>query len=230
MRANRLLMGIVGGLGAVAVSPAMAQHFKELTIGRNAAGQLALGFDFGTPIHLAPSIFPGVQGYAFAHPGVHSLPFEEPEEDLFMLNPSCVIVMELVSADPGVQVWNDTGSAPMTPGQAYFIGTPVFDAHPLWNIHAGTAGGVYGIRLKVRDLMGFHAESDVFEPLFFADCQANCDGSSDPPALNVNDFVCFANRFAAGDMAANCDESTTPPVLNVNDFTCYLNRFAAGCP
>ena len=28
----------------------------------------------------------------------------------------------------------------------------------------------------------------------------------------------------------NCDGSTTPPVLNVLDFACFLNRFAAGCP
>jgi hypothetical protein len=29
---------------------------------------------------------------------------------------------------------------------------------------------------------------------------------------------------------ANCDASTIAPVLNVNDFVCFLNRFAAGCP
>ncbi len=29
---------------------------------------------------------------------------------------------------------------------------------------------------------------------------------------------------------ANCDNSVTPPVLNVNDFICFLNKFAAGCP
>ena len=29
---------------------------------------------------------------------------------------------------------------------------------------------------------------------------------------------------------ANCDGSTTPPVLNVLDFNCFINRFAAGCP
>ena len=28
---------------------------------------------------------------------------------------------------------------------------------------------------------------------------------------------------------ANCDGSTTAPVLNVNDFTCFMNRYAAGC-
>jgi hypothetical protein len=62
------------------------------------------------------------------------------------------------------------------------------------------------------------------------DCYPNCDGSTAPPVLNVNDFICFLNRFAAGDTYANCDASTTPPVLTVNDFVCFLNRFVSGCP
>jgi lysophospholipase L1-like esterase len=61
-------------------------------------------------------------------------------------------------------------------------------------------------------------------------CYANCDASTSPPILNVNDFACFLNRFAAGDTYANCDGSTIPPVLNVNDFACFLNAFAGGCP
>src|SRR5262249_40357974 len=60
-------------------------------------------------------------------------------------------------------------------------------------------------------------------------CYANCDGSTTLPILNVLDFGCFLNRFAAGDSYANCDQSTTPPVLNALDFGCFLNRFAAGC-
>ncbi len=48
-------------------------------------------------------------------------------------------------------------------------------------------------------------------------CYANCDGSTAEPILNVNDFVCFLDRFGAGDSYANCDGSTVPPVLNVND-------------
>ena len=60
-------------------------------------------------------------------------------------------------------------------------------------------------------------------------CYANCDGSTTPPVLNVLDFSCFLNRFAAGNSYANCDGSTAPPVLNVLDFSCFLNRFAAGC-
>lgn len=63
-----------------------------------------------------------------------------------------------------------------------------------------------------------------------ADCYANCDASTEPPVLNVNDFLCFQNLFAAGDPRANCDLSTAPPVLNVNDFVCFQQRFVSGCP
>jgi hypothetical protein len=61
-------------------------------------------------------------------------------------------------------------------------------------------------------------------------CYANCDASTLPPVLNVNDFTCFLNKYAANDPYANCDASTIAPVLNVNDFTCFTNRYAAGCP
>ena len=61
------------------------------------------------------------------------------------------------------------------------------------------------------------------------DCYANCDGSSLPPILNVNDFQCFLNVFAAQNIRANCDSSTQPPVLNINDFQCFLNAYAVGC-
>ena len=63
-----------------------------------------------------------------------------------------------------------------------------------------------------------------------APCYVNCDGSTTSPILNVNDFTCFLNKYAAGDSYANCDASTLAPVLNVNDFTCFLNRYAVGCP
>jgi hypothetical protein len=62
-----------------------------------------------------------------------------------------------------------------------------------------------------------------------AGCYANCDGSTATPFLNVNDFICFQGKFAAGDTYANCDGSTQAPVLNVNDFICFQGKFAAGC-
>jgi hypothetical protein len=61
-------------------------------------------------------------------------------------------------------------------------------------------------------------------------CYANCDGSTTPPVLNVQDFTCFLQRYAAGESYANCDQSTVAPVLNVLDFTCFLQRYAEGCP
>lgn len=60
-------------------------------------------------------------------------------------------------------------------------------------------------------------------------CYANCDCSMVAPILNVNDFVCFINRFGEESPYANCDASTIPPVLNVNDFLCFMNAFSAGC-
>jgi hypothetical protein len=61
-------------------------------------------------------------------------------------------------------------------------------------------------------------------------CYANCDASTAAPILNVADFTCFLQRYAAGESYANCDLSTTAPTLNVADFTCFLQKFAAGCP
>jgi hypothetical protein len=61
-------------------------------------------------------------------------------------------------------------------------------------------------------------------------CYANCDNSTTPPLLNVNDYLCFQSRFAASDDFANCDRSTQPPTLNVSDFMCFMNKAAAGCP
>jgi serine protease AprX len=70
-------------------------------------------------------------------------------------------------------------------------------------------------------------------------CYANCDGSTTEPILNVEDFTCFINQFAAAlglppseqlGHYANCDGSTTDPVLNVEDFICFIDQFASGCP
>ena len=34
-------------------------------------------------------------------------------------------------------------------------------------------------------------------------------------------------KFAAGDPYANCDQSSIAPILNVNDFVCFAAKFAA---
>ena len=60
-------------------------------------------------------------------------------------------------------------------------------------------------------------------------CYANCDGSTTPPVLNVQDFNCFMNSYNDNDPAANCDGSTTEPILTFADFQCFQNKFTAGC-
>jgi hypothetical protein len=63
-----------------------------------------------------------------------------------------------------------------------------------------------------------------------APCYPNCDNSVEPPVINVQDFTCFLQRYAAGDSYANRDNSNVPPMLNVQDFTCFLQMYSAGCP
>jgi carboxypeptidase A4 len=107
------------------------------------------------------------------------------------------------------------------------------------------ARGIKSFTIEERDTgqFGFLLPADQITPTaeenfaaimvlldWMTPCYANCDGSTASPVVNVLDFNCFLNRFAAGDSYANCDGSTVSPVLNILDFNCFLNKFAAGCP
>ncbi len=87
-----------------------------------------------------------------------------------------------------------------------------------------------GNKATHANVLGYGGAVTVLQIPVVGSCYPNCDHSTAPPVLNVNDFICFLDRFAAGDTYANCDNSTMPPVLNVLDFTCFLDQFAAGCP
>jgi hypothetical protein len=88
-----------------------------------------------------------------------------------------------------------------------------------------------GRALNVTNPDGQSASSgDPIFTVLSAPCYANCDGSTVAPVLNIIDFTCFLQKFAAGDPYANCDQSTVAPVLNVIDLTCFLQKYAAGCP
>ncbi len=103
----------------------------------------------------------------------------------------------------------------------------VIDTMNAPDLASGLAIAANGSVLAMPNLM---SEGATLVPLITPPaCYPNCDGSTTAPILNVLDFGCFLNRFAAGDTYANCDHSTTPPILNVLDFGCFLNSFAAGC-
>lgn len=62
-------------------------------------------------------------------------------------------------------------------------------------------------------------------------CPADCDISTGLGVLDVLDFHCFQNAYAAaGPYACDCDSSTGSGVCDVFDFLCFLNAYAAGCP
>ncbi len=63
------------------------------------------------------------------------------------------------------------------------------------------------------------------------ECYADCDSSTGPGVLDIFDFLCFGNRFSAGDpYACDCDTSTGMGVCDIFDFLCFGNAFGAGCP
>jgi hypothetical protein len=98
-------------------------------------------------------------------------------------------------------------------------------------IHAGLQDFQFTPASGWNSPQPFNGQLDVFGSIVLTPkrCYANCDGSTTSPALNVQDFACFLNYYAAGSQEANCDGSTTPPTLNVLDFSCFLNAYAQGC-
>jgi hypothetical protein len=64
---------------------------------------------------------------------------------------------------------------------------------------------------------------DTWELRCDAGCFADCDADQ---SLTLFDFLCFQNRFGAGDLRADCDGSGA---LDLFDFLCFQNLFSRGC-
>jgi len=122
-----------------------------------------------------------------------------------MLDRGFTTVRDAGGADHGTKTAIETG---MIPGPRLFISCRSI----------GPTGGQFGASFGM---------SAVLTPPSV--CYADCDGSTTQPILNVADFTCFLQRYAANDPYANCDASTVPPTLNVADFACFLQKYAAGC-
>jgi hypothetical protein len=62
------------------------------------------------------------------------------------------------------------------------------------------------------------------------ECYPDCDMASGPGILDIFDFLCFGNKFDAGDpYACDCDLTTGPGVCDIFDFLCFGNAFDMGC-
>lgn len=120
-----------------------------VSVGQTSQSQLAAIIEEPMPFAMGESPFPGVPGFAGTHPGLSSI--TEAEGDLVPLLPLSEVEFILVGADPGIQVWNDRGDAPMAIGDSFYLGFPRFSEHPVWNIHDGQLGDIKSVTLQLRD-------------------------------------------------------------------------------
>jgi hypothetical protein len=97
-------------------------------------------------------------------------------------------------------------------------------------IPAGTAAGTHDVVACTITPNDGHVDGASVTIVVAVGCYANCDANTSSPVLSASDFICFLNRFRAGDAYANCDGSTGSPTLTAGDFTCFLQKFRAGCP
>jgi hypothetical protein len=161
----RLLGNLACALFTMFNSPQILAE-EEIDVGRTAAGQLKVEIQFTQPLVLEASVYPGISGYATGAMGMHSIFLDDPGNDFFQLSTAADFQFILLAKDPGMEVWNDTGSAYMGIGESYHIGPPIFDTHPVWNIVTGTPGNVYSLTLKLHDLNGVYPDSTPFDLSF----------------------------------------------------------------
>lgn len=141
------------------VTTALAHEETVITVGRNAAGELIVDSDFAPPVKLPASIFPGIAGYATGEIGVHSTIFDDPTNDFFQLSTAADLRFILLAKDPGMEVWNDTGSGYMATHEMFYVGVSPFDTHPIWNLANGVPGNSYSLTLMFRDVNGIYPDS-----------------------------------------------------------------------
>ncbi len=124
---------------------------------------------------------------------------------------------------------------PFPSGVAVIDGDPAAPAN--WTIYSYAQGQIPHYQLGD---VGFDAagnlwisaisEGAVRIQLAPEPCYPDCDTQSGAGVLDIFDFLCFGNRFHAGDpYACDCDTASGPGVCDIFDFLCFGNRFHAGC-
>ncbi len=153
-------------LAALTIDPVFAH---ELLVSRTPENALRMEMINGPIYHLEPSEFPEFPGFVSFDPGFVALAVDDPGTDRFRLPDASDIEFVLIGAEPHIQVWNDTGTAPMLIGETFSIGAPLFHAHPVWHSPDGTPGEHYHLQIQLRDRAGLVADSPVytvgFEPV-----------------------------------------------------------------
>lgn len=212
---------------AVVLAMTVLQTFAdeaEIHVGHTAAGQIKAHVEFPQPVELEPSIYPGVSGYATGLMGMHSIDLDEPDEDIFQLSATADLRFILLAKDPGMEVWNDSGSGYLGVGGTFFVGPPAFDVHPLWNLVTNTPGVAYSLTLKMHDVNGVYTDSEPFTISFTAQItrhQLNIarTGSQHATLSWTTNAVGWTLESAASMAAAGWDLVTNAPAITGTNFS-----------
>jgi len=57
-------------------------------------------------------------------------------------------------------------------------------------------------------------------------CYADCDQSTAIGALDLQDFLCYQQRFLAADLYSDCNQDGKHDIF---DFLCFQDHFIHGC-
>jgi hypothetical protein len=218
-------------LVTLAAMQATADDELEIHVGRTAAQELAIEIHFPQPVVVPVSIFPGITGYAFGELAFHSLAFDEPTNDFFQLSPSADFRLILIAKDPGMEVWNDTGSGFLATNQTYYIGQPPFDNHPLWNIVNGTQGSVYSLTLKLYDVNNVYPDSNPFVLSFTPEqkiphININRVGAQHAALLWTTNSIGWELQSSPSLTSTNWNTITNAPSVVATNFSLTINTDA----
>jgi hypothetical protein len=207
----------------------VAQEETEILVGRSSAAKLVVDTDFPQPVELPPSVFPTISGYVTSFMGIHSTILDDVTNDFFQLSPAADVQFILLAKDPGMEVWNDSGSAFMNVGETFAIGSAPFDTHPLWNLVTGVVGNAYSLSLKLHDLNGIYSDSDPFTLSFTPE---------PPPRYSINltpvdaqhaalswptNAASWVLQSADSLTATNWDTITNVPAVNGTNFSLSIS-------
>ena len=124
--------------------------------------------------------------------------------------------------------WSWTGPAPFSNPSAQAM---ILRGGELVSLNELTRPSVPGLTLReawfindAGEIAGLGAIDGEVRAFVLRPCVGDCNADF---TLDFFVFLCFQNRFAAGDTVVDCDRSGD---LDFFDFLCFQNAFAAGCP
>jgi hypothetical protein len=98
--------------------------------------------------------------------GFHSTILDDPTNNAYQLSNSADLHFILLAKTPGMEVWNDHGSGFMQTNEAFYIGVPPFDTHPVWNLLTNAPDGTNALVLQLHDVNGVYSDSMPFTLTF----------------------------------------------------------------